>query len=175
MTDSDTISFATHLTDSQINQAANLIDSVRPLRTQPSRRKRLQLAPFKVAAINQLGEVVGIAAIKVAEGVAGEAGFLTVRPDFRRQGIASTLTQLRVAHARAMGLHLLYANARRTNVASKNLLMRSGYEYYGDFLSSFGTGVAISWYYLVLETECSPLAVMKDITGGLRSFIPDSR
>lgn len=162
--DGDSISYTSVLTEGQVNQAAELLDSERPLKTQPPRRKRLLLAPFKVAAIN-CGEVVGIAAIKTVEGVVGEAGFLTVRSDFRRQGIASTLTRLRIEHARTMGLHLLCANARTTNAASKKLLLRSGYVYYGDFPSSFGSGIAISWYFFVLKQGCSPHALIQAIIG----------
>ena len=162
--DGDTISYTSVLTQGQVNQAAELIDSERPLKTQPPRRQRLLIAPLRVAAISD-SQVVGIAAIKAVEGAAGEAGFLTVRSDFRRRGIASTLIRLRIEHAKAMGLHLLCANARTTNAASKTLLLRSGYEYYGDFLSSFGSGIAISWYFLVLKQGCSPHDLMRAMIG----------
>ena len=159
------ISYATLLNDLQLNQAAELVDSVRPLRTHPSRRERLLRAPFKVAAINCMDEVIGIAAIKTVDNSAGEAGFLTVRSDSRRQGIATKLTEIRIEHAKTMGLHLLYANTRTTNVFSHAILRRSGYEYYGDFVSKFGSGKLISWYYLLLCEDCEPHSIMQSVVG----------
>lgn len=112
------------------------------------------------------GEVLaGCGAIKAGKGEVAEMGYLVVANAYRRQGIGSLLTQARIAWARAEGIKLLWATVRAENSASRDNLLKAGWQFFGDYLSIRGTGNTIGWYVLPLVADLDIKALMAPIIG----------
>ncbi|QSX36202.1 GNAT family N-acetyltransferase [Shewanella sedimentimangrovi] len=134
-------------------------DNHHPLDPEQLRRARLLLLA------RQQGQLLGCAAIKAGTGEVGELGYLMVAPGSRRSGIAKSLTQARMAAAREMGLSLLFATVRAENSASRDNLLRAGWQFFGDYLSIRGTGNRIGWYFFPLKADIDALALMQQQVG----------
>lgn len=144
--------------------AADLIDS-RDDNAYPLDRDAFFQARALVVAVNAQDELVGCAVIKAGRGVVGECGFLVVNKHYRRQGVATKLTQLRIDVARQMGIQLLYATVRAENIASRANLLKAGWQFWGNYLSIRGTGNTIGWYYLVLGSKIDVNSQMLQLIG----------
>ena len=161
--DHDLIRYESTLSERQLVEAAQPIDETRSKKTSPPRIARLKSAPFKVCAISNDGHVVGVAAIKSIIHRAGEAGFLVVRNDYRRRGIARRLFRVRRSFAVDAGLDMLYANCVKSNAVSRKLLLDSGYCHFCDRVSPYGSGKTLSWFYLALTLGADPKSILPDI------------
>jgi len=134
-------------------------DNHHPLDPDALRRSRLLLLA------REQGQLLGCAAIKAGNGEVGELGYLMVAQEARRRGIAKRLTEARVAAAREMGLSLLFATVRDENRASRDNLLQSGWQFFGDYLSIRGTGNRIGWYFYPLKAGVDAEALMQQQVG----------
>lgn len=150
-------------TPGQLDAAARLIDSTlkRPLRIRP-----FQKSLFFVLALNATAEVAGVAAIKKRKGNAAEIGHIAVDGLYRRQGIATRLTQIVIAEATRQRIQLLYAWVKKSNVASTGNLEKSGFCFWGNYVKRPGRSSVKSWFYLPLSTEVDCNSVMEAVTNG---------
>lgn len=147
--------------DTEREAAAALIDrrddNHHPLDRTELKRARLVLLAFYGEAL------VGTAAIK-ADGHdessdVAELGYLVVDKAFRRRGIGAALTAARIDWARAQGIRLLWATVRDENHASRDNLVKAGWQFFGNFLSIRGTGNTIGWYVLALDLSLSGVEI----------------
>ena len=101
-------------------------------------KKPLNLEKFRKscvisAALNPDGEVVGIGTIKKRRGTVAESGFVAVRDDYRRQGIAARLSKLRIEEARRIGIQLLWARTKPHNKGAIASALQANFERFGQF------------------------------------------
>ncbi|WP_338592344.1 GNAT family N-acetyltransferase [Shewanella khirikhana] len=162
----------THITSLQLRPAmdaadyiaaAALIDSRddnhHPLDHEALRQARLLMLAWD-------GDVLaGCGAIKAGSGEVAELGYLVVSKAYRRQGIAARLTEARIAWARQAGIKLLWATVRAENSASRDNLLKAGWQFFGDYLSIRGTGNTIGWYVMPLEQGLDISALMAPVIG----------
>ncbi|MBT1444708.1 GNAT family N-acetyltransferase [Shewanella sp. JM162201] len=88
-----------------------------------------------------------------------ELGYLVVDKAFRRRGIGAALTAARIDWARAQGIRLLWATVRDENHASRDNLVKAGWQFFGNYLSIRGTGNTIGWYVLALDLSLSGVEI----------------
>ncbi|ABL99289.1 GNAT family N-acetyltransferase [Shewanella amazonensis] len=144
--------------DEDVVAAADLIDS-RDDNHHPL--DRAALAKARLLLLARLdGRLVGCGAIKAGDGEVAELGYLVVASQYRRLGIGARLTQARIDWARAQGIKLLWATVRAENQASRENLLKAGWQFYGDYLSIRGTGNTIGWYVLPLQQGLDIQALM---------------
>lgn len=82
-----------------------------------------------------LGEVVGIGAIRLLPGAAGELKSMHVRAAHRGRGLGEALVRHLVAEAQALGLSMLYleTGAGATHAPARRLYARLGFAGCGPF------------------------------------------
>ncbi|QYJ76431.1 GNAT family N-acetyltransferase [Shewanella sp. FJAT-52076] len=165
-----TISQAT--SDADFAAAADLIDS-RDDNHHPL--DRTALAKARLLLLAWLDDtLVGCGAIKAGEGEVAELGYLVVASGYRRLGIGARLTQARIDWASAQGIKLLWATVRAENQASRDNLLKAGWQFYGDYLSIRGTGNTIGWYVLPLKQGLDIQALMAGPIGNRTPVIQGS-
>ena len=127
-------------------KAADLIDE-NGHRTLPVDRFSFLRLPLLVIAKHG-SRVVGAAAVSRLSSGALEIGFMTVHRDYRRQGIARKLTEMRILFARRNRCFAIYAMVRPDNKASWGNLKKIGFRRYGYYLhKEDGTTPMICCYY----------------------------
>ncbi len=99
----------------------------------PLKWKRFRKSRVIAVALNPDGEVVGVGTIKKGSGPVAESGFLAVREDFLRRGIAFRIVELRNEEAKRIGIELIWSKIKPDNVASIALVERHGYRLWGKF------------------------------------------
>jgi len=161
-----TIHYITPPTQDQLGAAARLIDSTLEHSLKLS---RFQRAPVVVVALDATLKVVGVAAIRKVKvrANAAEIGYFAVDATYRRQGIATRLTQMVVSEARRLGIDLLYAWVEHANIASSDNLKKSGFRFFGNYVRRPGKSNVRSWLYLPLSSAVDSNAVMEGITKSL--------
>lgn len=156
--------------DADIAQAAELIDS-RDDNHHPL--DRAALAKARLLLLARLdGTLVGCGAIKAGDGEVAELGYLVVASGFRRLGIGARLTKARIDWAIGQGIKLLWATVRAENQASRDNLLKAGWQFYGDYLSIRGTGNTIGWYVLPLQQGLDIQALMAGPIGNRTPVSP---
>ena len=161
------VTYSSAPTEDQLEQAADLVDSGGQLAAKLDRTK-FRRSSVLVVALDNGGTVVGAAAVKPRQGAIAETGYLIVRPDHRRQGIAEQLTERRIDEARRKGIALLFSNVRRDNEPSIGNLRKTKFQHWGDFVSAYGTDHVISWFYCSLDPNRDAHADLKNLTDGLK-------
>jgi len=97
------------------------------------------------------GEFVGGCSIKLRDGEIAKMGLMLVDKKYRQFGIAEYMTQLRIGHAKRLGIKMLYAKVRGNNISSMNNLYKAGFQVMGNFLSEKYLYSTITWLYLPLK------------------------
>ncbi len=113
--------------------------------------RQIAAAPYCLVATTSAGEFVGACTIRQRHGVMAEIGFMLVKKEYRRQGLAQHMTRLRIAQAQQLGIKLLYARVRGNNIGSIENLRKAGFQSAGEFLSQKDRHSTISWFYLALQ------------------------
>ncbi|MBO2604416.1 GNAT family N-acetyltransferase [Shewanella algae] len=147
-----------------IAAACALVDS-RDDNAHPLDHQAFMASRAVIVAQNGTGELVGCAVIKAGRGDIAELGYLMVHPEYRRRGIAAALTRKRIQIAREMGIRLLFATVREENRASRDNLLKSGMQFWGNYLSIRGTGNTVGWYFLVLAAQVDVATEMLKLVG----------
>ncbi|WP_372872477.1 GNAT family N-acetyltransferase [Shewanella sp.] len=150
-------------TTTDFSAAAALIDS-RDDNHHPLDHGALRQARLLMLAWD--GDVLaGCGAVKAGVGEVAELGYLVVAKAYRRRGIAALLTQARIQWARQAGIKLLWATVRAENSASRDNLLKAGWQFFGDYLSIRGTGNTIGWYVMLLADDLDISALMAPVIG----------
>ncbi len=91
-----------------------------------------------ICAYGENGVVLGYAGLTAVAGE-GYIDNIAVRPEYRRQGVASALLDVFIRFAQAQGLEFLTLEVRASNDAAKRLYMKHGFaqvgrrkDYYDD-------------------------------------------
>ena len=142
-----------------------MVDSSGQLK-RPLKIRRFQKSRLIVVALNEESVVVGVSTIRKGTGVVAKMANLTVDERYRRQGIATRLTEIRIAEARNQQIELLFARIKKTNVASIGNLQKAGFKLWGSFVKPPGTGSAVSWFYLPLSPQVDWSSVLQPLTDG---------
>jgi GNAT superfamily N-acetyltransferase len=153
--------------DEQLAAAADLIDYGGQL-AEKLDRYRFQQSSVIVVAFED-AKVVGVAAVKRRRGDAAETGYLVVHKNYRRIGIGNYLLTRRIEESRKQGLAFLYTNVRAMNEESIGNLKKSGFQFWGNFISRYGTPHIISWFFYPLIDQVDFHARMKVLTDGMKS------
>lgn len=168
-----TLNYSANPTAAQRTEAADLIDSGGQLAEKLDRTKFARSCVV-VVALEKIGRVVGVGAVKKRRGNIAEVGYLIVDPNFRRRHIAQELTRRRIEAAREAGLELLFTNIRSDNIESLGNLRKAGFIFWGDFMSAYHTGRVISWYYFPLRAGGQCEAHLARLTRNLKTAPPNA-
>ena len=152
-------------TPEQVKVGARMVDASGQLKN-PLKLKRFQKSRVIAIALNDDDEVVGVGNVKKGSGSVAEVGFLAVRADYRRRGIALRLLELRIEESKRLGIELIFSKVKPDNAATLGLLQRLDFLNWGKFAKGNGTGSATLFLYLPLSSDFDCEAGMSDVTSG---------